>query len=192
MRLQAALRNPDEFYFKMVHGRARDGKAELAAEGRAEVDQVEYARLLKAQNAGLVRLQEAVARKSRARLQEGLHLVWEDKPNSIEVLVDSEREVREFDLAAYYDTYPEMLAHKSNIPTRAQLEGQSLAWEPDAGAVKEGYKQLLDELGREQQLRQVSNRLDYERSILSKDRRKTVLETEEGVRRHIFLRQRKR
>jgi hypothetical protein len=113
----------------MIKSKLQEGKVVRLKEGDEDLDTVEYKRLLKSENLGLVRLEESIARHSKEKLLGELHFLYEDKQNSMEILVDDEKDL-DIDLAQYYDTYPEMLVHRSNVLTKQQLEQQAHFQEP--------------------------------------------------------------
>lgn len=70
MRLKAAERNPDEFYFGMYSGRTHDKGQKLASRGNEVLSQ-EAVRLLKTQDAGYLRTIAQQTRRTREKLEKG-------------------------------------------------------------------------------------------------------------------------
>lgn len=69
LRQKAAERNPDEFYFGMIHGRTHDKGQKLADRGNKSLSHAAVT-LLKTQDAGYLRTMLQQTRKERDRLEQ--------------------------------------------------------------------------------------------------------------------------
>ena len=132
-------RNPDEFYFKMISSRTRDGGvrvAERATTIAAQQLSHDAVKLLKTQDAGYVRLKGVMElRKIEELEQRALFLddgegttaaaaaaaTTTTKSKKHTVFVDDLQEAKSFDPARHFDTHPDLVGRAFNRPRLGQL-----------------------------------------------------------------------
>jgi U3 small nucleolar RNA-associated protein 11 len=182
LREQAYTRNPEEFYFKMVHSQLKDG---IHTEFEPPVeDQVQKKRKTHDVNVLLMRTQSQNSRL--ARLRSGLHLLDQPLCNSHVVFVKDEAELEAFDPAAHFDTHPALL-HTKNRLTMEQLQTQDL---PDHSEHSEDdYEQFKETAGTADVLDQLLKEVEKDKQLLSKEKRKLI---DPDTRLYKFFRERKR
>lgn len=124
------------------------------------------------------------------RLKSELHLMDLPKCNTHRIFVDNEQQVRDFDAAEYFNTVPEMLEHHGNLLTKEQLQNQDLP-EPQESSLKERYNTLAETLDKEAKMKKMMLKLQHERNLLSKDRRR-IKKARDGSTYRKFFVERKR
>ncbi|KAG0370621.1 small-subunit processome [Gamsiella multidivaricata] len=201
MREKAAFRNPDEFYFKMISTRTKDG---VHLVERNEKFSSDFLKLLNTQDMNYVTQQRDIGRKRIERMQQGLVLlddeVREDqedededmdriggsssfktiqKPKNHVVFVDNEEEVKTFDPAKHFDTAPELVYRKFNRPRTEQLKKDLTVSHLEKADIKAAAKE------RERALTELASRMEREETMAK-------LEQEMALRKNLMLKGRKR
>ncbi|DAZ95572.1 TPA: hypothetical protein N0F65_005888 [Lagenidium giganteum] len=186
MQLKAALRNPDEFYFRMNTTRTEDG-VHVSENNHGEKLTAEALRVMKTQDLAYVHMKRAVDMRKAEKLHKGLHFVDAPKNNKHVVFVDEQDEVDAFDVATHFDTVPELADRASNRLRKDTLQTATIQTIQDPKArrqlVKERdaqYRELNDRLVRATQLGRMSARLDLERKVQAKGKKIKVRDGEEG------------
>lgn len=128
-------RNPDEFYFKMISSRTRDGGvrvAERATTIAAQQLSHDAVKLLKTQDAGYVRLKGVMELRKIEELEQRALFLDDGEGTSATtttttrskkhtVFVEDVQEAKNFDPAQYFDTHPDLVGRAFNRPRLGQL-----------------------------------------------------------------------
>jgi U3 small nucleolar RNA-associated protein 11 len=130
LKKKAAEKNPDEFYFGMVHAKTKGGvhQAERkdgsgsGKEGGGKLTHAEL-RLMKDQDLTYLTMKQGVDERRARQLQDELHLMGGRPLNRHTIFVDSEAEAGRFDAAEHFDTAPELAGRAFNRPRVGLLEG---------------------------------------------------------------------
>ncbi|KAG2778504.1 hypothetical protein PC129_g6342 [Phytophthora cactorum] len=188
LQLKAALRNPDEFYHRMRETKT-EGGVHVSTQNHLKSVETEALRTLKTQDLAYLHMKRAVDLRKAERLNRGLHFVDAPKNNNHTVFVDEEEQVNSFDVAEHFDTAPELADRAFNRIRKRDLETAEL---PDLAAnPKQKYKmqvekdamyrELRDRLARAKKLGHMSAKLDLERKVQAKGRKKKVKAAENGM-----------
>ncbi|KAF9325146.1 UTP11-like, U3 small nucleolar ribonucleoprotein [Podila minutissima] len=198
MREKAAFRNPDEFYFKMINSKTKEG---VHLTERNEKFSHDFLKLLNTQDLNYVTQQRDVGRKRIERMQQGLVLLDDDvhdefaeeededmmgsssktiqKPKNHIVFVDNEEEVKKFDPAKHFDTAPELVHRKFNRPRTSQLKKDLTISHLEKADIKAATKE------RERSLAELASRMEREETMAK-------LESEMTLRKNLMLKGRKK
>lgn len=200
---KAYFRNEDEFSFKMMsHHQDKDGHTRKK---HVHLNKEEL-QLLDSQDARYVAMREQIDRKAVAKQAERLHFLDVDRPNKHTVFVDEDdklpsgaggssssssnakaptstktvqKKLKDFDVAAYFDTHPALLSRKANRPRLKQLETAKFADPEEQGeVVKESYNELLQRQDRIQKLKRVREELERRQHMQKKGKRVKVADAE--------------
>ncbi|KAJ1660437.1 hypothetical protein IWQ61_000654 [Dispira simplex] len=203
LRERAYHRNPDEFYFGMIHAKVKDG---VHQDERLNNYSNDFILMLKTQDLKYVQNLRNIERKKIIQLKESLHLLdqgvqvsndrkyqtnEDDDPSTSQpkhtVFVDNEEELEKFDPAKYFDTVPELTSRTFNRPRLHQLETASIPklsvkqqqrHEKQRDSV---YQELLSRLDRDKQLAVVEKELRLQRSVHDKGGKTKLGTDEDGV-----------
>jgi U3 small nucleolar RNA-associated protein 11 len=135
LRKKALNKNPDEFYYHMINAKLEDGvHKEKSKEPKLSEEQVA---LMQTQDLKYILSRRTSERNKIEKLKAQLHLISAaDRPaNRHTIFVDSEKEKRNLDLAAYFETHPALLGRTSNRPRLADLKAGKFATSLDADTV---------------------------------------------------------
>ncbi|KAF9964581.1 UTP11-like, U3 small nucleolar ribonucleoprotein [Mortierella alpina] len=205
MREKAAFRNPDEFYFKMINTRTKEG---VHLVERNEKFSHDFLKLLNTQDLNYVTQQRDIGKKRIERMQQGLVLLDDDvhdefgdegedpdlhgepgssssslqaaqKPKNHIVFVDTEEEVKTFDPVKHFDTAPELVHRKFNRPRKSQLTKDIAGSHLEKAEIKAATKE------RERALTELASRMEREETM-------SKLEQEMTLRKNLMLKGRKR
>lgn len=144
MRIKAANRNPDEFYFGM-HKSQVDGMSgnntgrhhKTAAARNEEGLDFDTIRVMKDQDLAYIRMKRMMDAKKIERLQSSLHYLNDgddDVGRKKKITTNNQRkhtvfveggqeEVEQFDLAQHFETHPDLVSRAFNRPRISTLEG---------------------------------------------------------------------
>jgi U3 small nucleolar RNA-associated protein 11 len=126
LKIKAAMRNPDEFYFGMENAQMTNGKHQKKMEVRnKELEHqigADAVRLMKDQDLSYVRMQKQKDSKKRERLQASLHYLDADSKRKHTIFVESEEQAKDFDVAQHFDTIPELAGRSFNRRRTADIE----------------------------------------------------------------------
>ncbi|KAI1319443.1 UTP11-like, U3 small nucleolar ribonucleoprotein [Mortierella claussenii] len=196
MREKAAFRNPDEFYFKMINSKTKEGVHITERNSKFSHD---FLKLLSTQDLNYVTQQRDIGRKRIDRMQQGLVLLDDDvhdefadeeeqqeqesktiqKPKNHIVFVDNEEEVKTFDPAKHFDTAPELIHRKFNRPRTEQLKKEMAVSHLQKAEIKAAAKE------RQRSLKELASRMEREETI-------SKLEQEMTLRKNLMLKGRKK
>ena len=162
------MRNPDEFYHKMVNARNVGGEHQIILKG----DQ-EKARLLREkQDLALVALRRTIEEKKAEKLKQNLHLIDFPKENTHIHFVSSYDDIRREARQTGQDEGHETPAAKPN----SKLEQEILRAQSQN---KQQYKRLADSLQKASQFRKVEQALLLDKQLKGKGKKRKV-EGEDG------------
>ncbi|KAI8810828.1 Utp11 protein-domain-containing protein [Cladochytrium replicatum] len=196
LRLKAATRNPDEFYFGMINSKTKEG---VHIVERNEKMDHETMQLLKTQDKKYISYARSVNAKKIERLQNTMHFEEGDieegkvasededededmsdaqakKPKSDRkhtIFVDDEDEAKKFDPVERFDTKPEFLDRTFNRPRASAIsEEESLVIRKPNQKLQRyreyARRELESRKKRDHQLRKMEQELDIRRALMSK------------------------
>ncbi|KAI8876003.1 U3 small nucleolar RNA-associated protein 11 [Backusella circina FSU 941] len=206
MREKALFRNPDEFYFKMINSKTKNG---VHIQQRNEELPAEMIQLMKSQDKRYIKYHRDLSKRKMEHLKESLHFLDDGeiqndddeeeeeeeeassrkkaKSNHI-VFVDNEDQVKRFSPAKHLDTLPELVNRKFNRPTIKQLRKANIIAPENNHDLKEikkererAYKELASRMKREEQLQKAEKELDIQKALREKGRKKKVGVDEYGL-----------
>eukprot|EP00794_Sanderia_malayensis_P000340 gene340-973_t len=193
LRRKASERNPDEFYFKMVNQKTKEGVHTISKNKNYTADQL---KLMKTQDLNYVNMKRNVERKKIEKLQGELHFLdnADNAGRQHVFFVDSAKEVQNFDPAKKLRTLPEFLERAHNRPTSEMME-KSLNIADDHAELAEkkkgqSYKELEQRLKREKLLDETRMEMELQKKLMGKGRRRKIEDGDKGV--YKWKRQRKR
>ncbi|KYQ90261.1 U3 snoRNP protein [Tieghemostelium lacteum] len=176
LKLQASLKNPDEFNFKMISSKLVNGvhkKISKTKLGKDEILDIHTQDLLYLQSK---RISED---KKIDRLQSELQYIDAGIPMGEQVIfVDNDKEVEEFDAVKYYDTIPEAFTENmTTIPKLSKLKTTSIVPnqknQPGLGTLEamttESYKELEQRKQRRDKLFEMEQQLHHKKVDVKKN-----------------------
>jgi U3 small nucleolar RNA-associated protein 11 len=172
---KALDKNPDEFYFKMIRTRMKDG--EHQCESNIPKYTEDQRKLMQSQDIRYVNFKRSLEQKKIERLKASLHLLdVESKPkNKHVVFVDSRKEAAEFNPSTHLNTHPALLDRTYNRPTLDSLKKMKLNKTVDDEAMlvaaverKRLYDQLCKRIEREKQLTIIAQKMETKKILLDK------------------------
>lgn len=188
MQLKAAFRNPDEFYFRMNTTRTEDGvhvSENNHFNGKALT--ADALKVLKTQDVAYLHLKRAVDMRKAEKLNAGLHFIDAPTANKHVVFVDSDAQLAQFDVAAHFDTAPELADRAFNRVRKDALKTLALPPVTSAKELKKRnrerdgvYRELGDRLERAAKLDRMRAKLDLERKVQAKGKKMKVKDAENG------------
>ena len=185
LREKARNKNPDEFYYKMINTRTRNGVHVVEDKKQYTPDQL---KMMKSQDLNYARMKRISEKKKVERLQCSLHLIAEqsDKPaNSHTVFVDSKEEATCFN--------PETHFKLTNSSRSEQSEGtQDHEQASLEKARKRAYSELAKRIEREKHLTTVEQQIELQKHLMGKGRRMKVNTGEGGPVVYKWKKQRKK
>ncbi|XP_029958658.1 putative U3 small nucleolar RNA-associated protein 11 [Salarias fasciatus] len=161
LRKKALEKNPDEFYYKMVNTKLRDG-VHIIKRPKEEVEVTEeQKKVMRTQDIRYVEMKRVAEAKKIEKMKAELHLLDADskQKNTHTFFVDSKKEVKSFDLAHHLDTAPELLNRVYNRPTLKTLETKVIQGAEAPRVIKKLAKQ------RKHQYKILSQRIDREKKM---------------------------
>eukprot|EP00931_Biecheleriopsis_adriatica_P076041 TRINITY_DN49796_c0_g1_i1.p1 TRINITY_DN49796_c0_g1~~TRINITY_DN49796_c0_g1_i1.p1 ORF type:complete len:288 (-),score=85.61 TRINITY_DN49796_c0_g1_i1:58-855(-) len=190
---KAYFKNDDEFSFAMVnHFTSKDGKA-MQKKSHLTKEQMQLA---ESQDARYILMREQMDKKAVEKRSETLQFLDADRPNKHVLFVDEDDDgaaggstssssqkrakdkkggLKDFDVAAHFDTHPSLLGRKANRPRLKQLETDNfLASGAHELAAKEAYHELLERQERAKKLGKVREELELRKNMRTKGRVKKV------------------
>ena len=118
LKQKAALKNPDEFYFKMTHTKMEGGVHRKQAAGQPSVDDL---RQFKREDAGYLMVKQTAEAKKIDRLRAQLHMLDAPLSNKHTVFVDNAEAAKAINVAARGCTPAERASAAPLRPERHQL-----------------------------------------------------------------------
>ncbi|KAE8891848.1 hypothetical protein PF005_g3595 [Phytophthora fragariae] len=188
LKLKAAQRNPDEFYQRMVDGRTEGGVHVSTHNHMKQVDS-EALRSLKTQDLAYLHMKRAVDLRKAEKLNRGLHFVDAPKGNKHTVFVADDQQLDAFDAARHFDTAPELVDRAFNRLRTKDLQTAELSdlaanpkqkhkMQVEKDAM---YREIRDRLTRANKIGRMSAKLDLERKVQAKGRKRKVKAAENGM-----------
>jgi len=198
---KARLRNPDEFYFKMVNSKMENGKhmatnPDEMADDDDEEKEREYKKIKITQGENAIKLRKYRDHKKVESLKSELHMINFPKKNTHQIFVENEEEFKNFDPVEYFDTVPELLHNRSNRLRKHQLENIDLNKSNQNASkigqrMKTSYKRLADKIKNEETMKEFYVKLDFEKQLLGKEKVRTK-QLAGGEKEYKFFQERKR
>ncbi|GMF17430.1 unnamed protein product [Phytophthora fragariaefolia] len=188
LQRKAAARNPDEFYQRMAESRT-EGGVHVSTHNHVKQLDSEALRALKTQDLAYLHMKRAVDLRKAEKLNRGLHFVDAPKGNTHKVFVDDERQLDAFDVARHFDTAPELADRAFNRLRTKDLQTAQL---PDLAASAKlkhkmqvekdaMYRELRDRLARANKIGRLGAKLDLERKVQAKGRKRKVKDAQDGM-----------
>ncbi|ESO89318.1 hypothetical protein LOTGIDRAFT_183370 [Lottia gigantea] len=176
LRRKAENRNPDEYYFNMVKTRKVDGQHQAKESEEPEFTDTQV-KIMESQDINYVNLMRSKELKKIEKLKSSLHVIdsSQEPQNKHIIFVDSKKEAKNFDAAQHFDTHPSLMKRVYNRPTSKMLAQQDLAKNIDDRSLnkmsaqrEQQYKELSKRIGREKELRIISEKMEISRHLLDK------------------------
>ncbi|CAM9573672.1 unnamed protein product [Laminaria digitata] len=185
LKLKAAMKNPDEFYFAMHRKKTKDGVHVLDGAESLPHDVVQ---MLKTQDLGYVSTRRSADERRAAKLRESLHMLDAGPRNKHTVFFDSEKEAKQFNVAEHFDTVPELADRAFNRPRKATLETAQVTGATNRKELKKvlkkrdaSYSELVQRLERAEKMKKAEVHLDVQRTVMnSKGTKRKVQEAKDG------------
>jgi len=180
LREKALNKNPDEFYFKMVHTRTKDGVH--VGQKRKEHSAAQL-KIMKSQDLNYVNLKHGTEVKKIEKLQSSLQLAGTGMSQPVNqhiVFVESRSQASKFDAAEYFDTAPELVSRTFNRPTMKVLQEGKMATTSalDMESLEEErnkkYEELKQRIDREEEMQNVAQRMQMQKYLMGKGPRMKV------------------
>mmetsp|Transcript_5817 Transcript_5817/g.10164 ORF Transcript_5817/g.10164 Transcript_5817/m.10164 type:complete len:248 (-) Transcript_5817:2108-2851(-) len=184
LRNRAAFRNPDEFYFKMVNSKTKDGVHVI---DREQVDE-DVVKLVRTQNHTYVQLHNDIEASKIKKLQNNLHFIDAAAgQNRHTIFVDDEDEAESFDKVDYFETTDDFADRAFNRPTKKQLGRDNLLVAGKATDVKKAlkssehaYEELEARLDRQDKLKNAMEHMELYKKLSGKGKKYKVKDAEKG------------
>ena len=182
LREKARNKNPDEFYYKMINTKTRNGVHIVEAKKPYTNDQL---KMMKNQDLNYARMKRITEAKKVERLQCSLHLIGEQtaRANSHTVFVDSEEEAYSFALAVQYGNQ-NPAGQSKTAQTKEQVSIEK--------ARKRAYDELEKRVEREKHLTAVEQQIQLQKHLMGKGRRRKIDTGEDGPVTYKWKKQRKK
>ncbi|CAG8512614.1 6108_t:CDS:2 [Funneliformis mosseae] len=193
MREKAYFRNPDEFYFKMINSKTKDGVHVMEHDSTLSGEAI---KLMKSQDLSYVKTQRDLGNKIEfeGKIKEKI----KSQPQHI-IFVDTPKEAKTFDPAKHFDTLPELVNRKFNRPRIETLQNEVIMFPEDETELillhKQKlikYKELSARMQRQEELRKVERELQIQKNLMGKGRRKKVGVDKDGLAVYKWKNERKR
>nr|CAG8440380.1 8453_t:CDS:2 [Entrophospora candida]CAG8476327.1 7593_t:CDS:2 [Entrophospora candida] len=195
LREKAYFRNPDEFYFKMINSKTKEG---VHIQERNNAFSGDMIKLLKSQDLNYVKTQHDLGQKKIEKLKNEIHFIEpnlkkeiddkklnllkdQDKQQHI-IFVDTKEEARSFDIVKHFETLPELMDRKFNRPRVETLKKIAIINAPDdeheiqklnRQKLKK-YKELIARMERQEELKRAEMELQTQKNLMGKGRRRKV------------------
>jgi U3 small nucleolar RNA-associated protein 11 len=182
LREKARNKNPDEFYYKMVSTKTRNGVHIVEKKKPYSQDQL---KMMKGQDLNYARMKRITEAKKVERLQCSLHLIGEQstRANSHTVFVDSADETKSFHSATRSGVKNKDLTDQREV-TNEQMSIEK--------ARKRAYNELEKRIERKKHLSAVEQQIQLQKHLMGKGRRVKVDTGEEGPVIYKWKKQRKK
>ncbi|EDO33548.1 predicted protein [Nematostella vectensis] len=181
LREKALNKNPDEFYFKMISTKTKDGVHHVKQGKQHTADQL---KLMKAQDLNYVNSKKTAEAKKIERLQASLHLLESSDggpPNQHIVFVDNKKEAKAFDPATHFGTLPELMNRTYNRPSIDTLKTSQVTAPVDEQSLKKierqrnrQYEELKQRIERKEKMQTLTEKLQLEKHLMGKGPRVKV------------------
>lgn len=158
LRMKAAFKNPDEFYFKMNSSSTVNGVHQSTNNHEAVLPH-DIMKAMKTQDLAYLEMKRAIDMKKIEKLQQDLHFIDAPKVNHHTIFVDSQVEVANFDPARGALSI-------SKLPKKLNQQQDKM------------YKELRARQTRTSQLTMLIQKLELDRNLQKKGRRIKVQDAE--------------
>eukprot|EP00331_Platyophrya_macrostoma_P013775 CAMPEP_0176418856 /NCGR_PEP_ID=MMETSP0127-20121128/7716_1 /TAXON_ID=938130 /ORGANISM="Platyophrya macrostoma, Strain WH" /LENGTH=252 /DNA_ID=CAMNT_0017799253 /DNA_START=25 /DNA_END=783 /DNA_ORIENTATION=+ len=181
LRTQARLRNPDEFYFRMISSKIEDGKHVDYEKGDEEDEDPERKKELKSieltKGANMVKLQKYRDASKVQKMKAEMNMIGFEHENKHTIFVKSKEEFDNFDPAKHFNTLPELVDQKHNRVTVDMLENEPLSGnlresKKISEKVKQSYKKYADKIENAQKMEDYYLKLDYKKTLINGGKKK--------------------
>lgn len=175
LKIKALNRNPDEFYFKMVHNKKVDGLHQPQEDEVSFSD--EQLHLMHSQDLRYIRMKRMTEANKIMRLRSELHFLDFDEEVKTKhtIFVDSDKDAKMFDAAKHFQTLPELVGRKHNRIRTDQLEHINMNKDLTAENVEtmlsdkqNKYNLLLKRIDREKELGVIEQKMQTQKNLLDK------------------------
>jgi len=178
LRKRALNKNPDEFYHRMISSKIRDDEhQDKDEEIKLDPQQI---KLMETQDKKYIAMKRTIESNKIKRLQGHLHMtdIADRTKNNHIFFVDSEAELKSFNLAERLNTHPSLLSRKSNRIKLQDLHKMDLLKIDEKSIAKmneektKSYKELDKRISREAELAKVARKMELKN--VSRKQRKTL------------------
>ena len=181
LREKARNKNPDEFYYKMINTKTRNG-VHVVEDKKPHTN--EQLKMMKSQDLNYARMKRITEKKKVERLKCSLHLIGKQDAhvNSRTVFVDSKDEMESFDPVAHYGLTNKNPSDQSEVTMTNEQER----------ARKRAYNELEKRIEREKHLSAIEQQMELQKHLMGKGRRVKVNTGEDGPVVYKWKKQRKK
>ncbi|RQM22781.1 hypothetical protein B5M09_005094 [Aphanomyces astaci] len=178
MQLKAAFRNPDEFYYSMNQAQTIDGQ-HVSTNNHRDKLTAEVLKVMKTQDVAYLHMKRSVDMSKADKLRAAAHFIDAEKTNTHKIFVDDVSDLRKFDVAAHFDTVPELVNRASNRLRKRDLAHLQLA--APAASSSHAYTELSNRMDRADKLNRMRQHLDLERAVQAKGKKFKVADGVDGA-----------
>ncbi|CAM9653236.1 unnamed protein product [Choristocarpus tenellus] len=172
LKVKAAMKNPDEFYFAMNKTKTKEGIHEIEG-GHSLPDGV--IQLMKTQDLGYVATKRAEEERKVDKLRETLHFLDAGPRNKRKIFFESHDEARSFDATKHFDMVPELAGSSFKRPRKKNLlETTQVTGATNGKQLKKiyekrdmAYKELSQRLQRVRNMKVAETRLRAQRTLMT-------------------------
>lgn len=192
LRRKAAMKNPDEFYFKMASSSTQNG-VHMVGKGKQYTH--EQRKKMKTQDLGYFHMKKQMEKQKINRMKADLHFLSNssgdsETNNKHVIFCDSQEKMETFSAAEHFGTAPELVSRKYNRPRMKDLSKHQLI--KSGGISKRDmikiekkklkqYKELEARMERTKGMNVLINRLQTHKNLMGKGvRRKVTVEDKFG------------
>ncbi|XP_065837669.1 uncharacterized protein [Oscarella lobularis] len=158
LKEKASNRNPDEFYYKMVNTKLKNGQHFQPSTDNFTQEEL---KLMKSQDLTYTLMKRSQEAKKIDKLRSGLHLLKKEggkRPNEHVFFVDSKKEEGEFEPSSHGEDYNNKSRAVDSEPLNLELDKATAA----------SYKELKKRIGREKQLARIAEQQQLRKHLLEK------------------------
>jgi U3 small nucleolar RNA-associated protein 11 len=183
MKLKAAFRNPDEFYFSMNTATTKDGK-HVSTNNHREKLSVDVLKVMKTQDVAYLHMKRSIDHAKAEKLSACAHFIDVEKPNVHTIFVDNQSDIRTFDVATHFDTVPEMAGRAYNRLRKGDLQRLTLPDMTDVQMIKTAsmkmYQEMSQRIERAEKIHRMREHLDVERNVQKKGKKFKIADGVDG------------
>ena len=168
LKEEARLKNPEEFYFKMVKSKVVDGEHLRMRDEKKMEERIGHQNKL----LNLVNFKKSMQEKEREKLLMDLQLMDHggNSESTHQIFFDTTEECMKFEADKYFDTDRSLLKNKTNRLKTSQLEKIKLNDDEDVikarqATKKNRYKTLSEKIKNVESLNKISSALDYQKHL---------------------------
>ena len=183
---KADARNPDEFYFKMIGKKTKDGVHVIEKENVSD----DVVKLVRSQNMNYLKVNESAEAARIRKMHESLHFLvsnTDESRNTHTIFLSDEEEADNFNKTEYFDTTEGFVDRTFNRPRKSLLANHSLLVSGTRDAVKNAvkereklYTELDQRIERHGKMRQALNYMETYKNLEGKGQRYKVKDSEGG------------